>query len=62
MRPFKKDVTCLMTFFTQTPFAKLRQFHSITYLALFIKNKKLWNERNIILNELKNHIDTELNF
>ena len=62
MRPFKKDVTCLMTFFTQTPFAKLRQFHSITYPVLFIKNKKLWKERNIILNELKNHIDIELNF
>ena len=45
MRPFKKDVTCLMTFFTQTPFAKLRQFHSITYPVLFIKNKKLWDER-----------------
>ena len=41
MRPFKKYVTSIMTFFTPLIFVKLSQFYSISSPAL----SKLWNER-----------------
>ena len=45
MRPFKRHVTSIMTFFTPFTLAKLSKFYSITSPELFNKNKKLWNER-----------------
>ena len=45
MGPFKKYVTCIMTFFIPFTYVTLCQFYSITFPLLITKINKLWNKR-----------------
>ena len=45
MGPFKRYVTCIITFFISFICVTLCQFYSITYPGLFTKSSKLWKAR-----------------